>query len=68
MLYLGWSRSDPYFKLVFGELLSRFGEMMRPGYAVMFDVTEDNGTSCGASTSGRSSWRAATARRSLRGG
>ena len=24
-LYLGWSGSDPYFKLVFGELLSRFG-------------------------------------------
>ena len=39
-LYLGWSGSDPYFKLVFGELLSRFGEMMRPGYAVMFDVTD----------------------------
>ena len=38
-LYLGWSGSDPYFKLVFGELLSRFGQMMRPGYAVMFDVT-----------------------------
>ncbi len=40
-LYLGWSGSDPYFKLVFGELLSRFGGMMRPGYAVMFDVTDD---------------------------
>ena len=40
-LYLGWSGSDPYFKLVFGELLSRFGQMMRPGYAVMFDVTDD---------------------------
>lgn len=40
MLYLGWSSSDPYFKLVFGELLSRFGQMMRPGYAVMFDVTD----------------------------
>jgi hypothetical protein len=39
-LYLGWSGSDPYFKLVFGELLSRFGAMMRPGYAVMFDVTD----------------------------
>jgi hypothetical protein len=39
-LYLGWSGSDPYFKLVFGELLSRFGQMMRPGYAVMFDVTD----------------------------
>ncbi len=38
-LYLGWSGADPYFKLVFGELLSRFGPMMRPGYAVMFDVT-----------------------------
>jgi hypothetical protein len=41
MLYLGWSGSDPYFKLVFGELLNRFGPMMRPGYAVMFDVTDD---------------------------
>ena len=41
MLYLGWSGSDPYFKLVFGELLGRFGQMMRPGYAVMFDVTDD---------------------------
>ena len=30
-LYMGWSGSDPYFKLVFGELLSRFGQMMRPG-------------------------------------
>jgi len=39
-VYLGWSGSDPYFKLVFGELLSRFGGMMRPGYAVMFDVTD----------------------------
>ena len=41
VLYLGWSGSDPYFKLVFGELLGRFGQMMRPGYAVMFDVTDD---------------------------
>ena len=40
MLYLGWSGSDPYFKMIFGELLSRFGGMMRPGYAVMFDVTD----------------------------
>jgi hypothetical protein len=39
-LYLGWSGSDPYFKLVFGELLSHFGPMMHPGYAVMFDVTD----------------------------
>ena len=29
-LYLGWSENDPHFKLVFGELLSRFGQMMRP--------------------------------------
>lgn len=41
MLYLGWSGTDPYFKLVFGELLSRFGQMIRPGYAVMFDATDD---------------------------
>ncbi len=40
-VYLGWSGADPYFKLVLGELLSRFGQMMRPGYAVMFDVTDD---------------------------
>ena len=25
--------------MIFGELLNRFGQMMRPGYAVMFDVT-----------------------------
>jgi hypothetical protein len=40
MLYLGWSHGDPYFKMVFGELLSRFDAMMRPGYAAMFDVTD----------------------------
>ena len=40
MLYLGWGGSDPYFKMIFGELLSHFGQMMRPGYAVMFDVTD----------------------------
>ena len=39
-LYLGWSGADPYFKMIFGELLSRFGGMMRPGTAVMFDVTD----------------------------
>ncbi len=41
MLYLGWSHTDPHFGLVFGELLNRFGPFMRPGYAVLFDVTED---------------------------
>ncbi|TEU14190.1 MAG: hypothetical protein E3J21_16615 [Anaerolineales bacterium] len=40
VLYLGWSHSDPHFNLVFGELLNRFGEFMRPGYAVMFDLPE----------------------------
>jgi len=40
MLYLGWSHTDPYFNLVFGDLLSRFGENIRPGYAVMFDAPE----------------------------
>jgi hypothetical protein len=39
MLYLGWSHSDPHFKLVFGELLARYGAMMRTGYAAMFDVS-----------------------------
>ena len=39
-LYLGWSGSDPYFKLVFGESLSRFGQLTRPGYAVMFEATD----------------------------
>lgn len=39
-LYLGWSGSDPYFKLVFGELLARFGGMLRPGYAVQFEVSD----------------------------
>jgi hypothetical protein len=40
VLYLGWSHSDPHFNLVFGELLNRFGEFMRAGYAVMFDLPE----------------------------
>lgn len=40
MLYLGWSHTDPSFNLVFGELLSRFGENIRPGYAAMFDAPE----------------------------
>lgn len=39
-LYLGWSGSDPYFRLVFGELLARFGGLLRPGYAVQFDVSD----------------------------
>lgn len=40
VLYLGWSHSDPHFNLVFGELLNRFGEFMRAGYAVMLDLPE----------------------------
>ena len=40
MLYLGWSGTDPHFNLVFGQLLSRFGQMTRSSYAVMFDVTD----------------------------
>ena len=40
VLYLGWSHSDPHFNLVFGELLNRFGQFMRAGYAVMFDLPE----------------------------
>ncbi len=39
-LYLGWSGSDPYFKQIFGELLARFGGLLRPGYAVLFDVND----------------------------
>ncbi len=41
MLYLGWGGADPdpYFDQLFGRLLSSFGQMMRPGYAVLFDVT-----------------------------
>ncbi len=39
-LYLGWSGTDPYFRMIFGQLASLFGGMMRPGYAVMFDVTD----------------------------
>jgi hypothetical protein len=38
MLYLGWSHSDPHFNLVFGEMLSRYKQNIRAGYAVMFDV------------------------------
>jgi hypothetical protein len=39
MLYLGWSHTDLHFNQIFGELLSRYGQFMRPGYAVMFDIT-----------------------------
>jgi hypothetical protein len=38
MLYLGWSHSDPHFNLVFGEMLSRYQENLRAGYAIMFNV------------------------------
>jgi hypothetical protein len=41
MLYLGWSHSDPHFNLVFGEILTRFKKFLRTGYAVMFDVPEN---------------------------
>jgi hypothetical protein len=41
MLYLGWGHSDPHFGLVFGQLLGRYGEFMRSGYAAMFDVPEE---------------------------
>ena len=40
MLYLGWSHTDPHFNLVFGELLSRYGNNMRNGYGAMLDVSE----------------------------
>jgi hypothetical protein len=40
MLYLGWSHSDPHFSLIFGEMLSRYQNFMRTGYAVMFDLSE----------------------------
>jgi len=40
-LYLGWSHTDPHFNLVFGEMLSRFGQFMHTGYAVMFNVPEN---------------------------
>lgn len=38
MLYLGWSHTDPAYNLIFGQLLARFGEMSRMGYAAMFDI------------------------------
>jgi hypothetical protein len=41
MLYLGWSHTDPHFNLVFGELLARYGQNARLGYAAMFDVSPD---------------------------
>ena len=41
MLYLGWSHTDPHFNLVFGEMLTRFGSLIRSGYAVMFDVNDN---------------------------
>lgn len=40
-LYLGWSHTDPHFNLVFGEMLSRFQQLMHTGYSVMFDVPEN---------------------------
>lgn len=41
VFYLGWSHTDPHFNLVFGEMLARFGSLIRPGYAVMFDVNDN---------------------------
>lgn len=41
LLYLGWSHTDPHFNLVFGEMLSRFQQFIHTGYAVMFDVPEN---------------------------
>lgn len=40
MLYLGWSHSDPHFNMVFGELLARYQQLMRAGYAVLFDISD----------------------------
>ncbi|MFN8463906.1 MAG: SIR2 family protein [Caldilineaceae bacterium] len=37
MLYVGWSHTDPYMNLLFGELRARLGPMGRTGYSVMFD-------------------------------
>lgn len=41
MLYLGWSHSDPYYNMVFSELLAHFGELTRPSYTVMFDISDE---------------------------
>jgi hypothetical protein len=38
VLYLGWSHKDPYFNMIFGDLLARMGGLMRRGYAVAFDI------------------------------
>ena len=40
-VYIGWSHTDPHFNLVFGEMLSQFGQFFQPGYAVMFDVPQN---------------------------
>ncbi len=40
VLYLGWSHTDPYFNVIYGDLLSCYGQHLRPGYALMFDITE----------------------------
>lgn len=40
LLYLGWSQSDPHFRLVLGETLARYSRFMRSGFAAMFDVSE----------------------------
>jgi hypothetical protein len=39
-LYIGWDGSDPYYKAILNDSSARLEGMMRPGYAVMFDVTE----------------------------
>ena len=40
LLYMGWSHTDPHFKLLFGETMVRYGKHMRSGYAVMFHVDD----------------------------
>ncbi len=37
LLYLGWNRGDPQFARLYGEVLARFGNMARLGYAAVFD-------------------------------
>ncbi len=38
VLYLGWSHTDPHFNLVFGELLTILGKLIRPSHAVLFNL------------------------------
>lgn len=37
LLYLGWNHGDPQYARLYGEVLARYGNMARLGYAVVFE-------------------------------